>query len=288
VNTSASEPAARVAALTVYPLKSAAGIGVDTMPLDDFGAVGDRRWLLVDGEGRAITARDCHALLRITPRFATADRNGALLLDAPAHSTLTAVVPDAGALTRPVHVWNDTVQASDVGDDAADWCSSVIGRSCRLVHLDDDAIRPLQPKYAGSLPHEGRRVAFSDGAPLLVLGLPSVEALNARLLEQGDEARLSPRRFRANVWLEQCAPHAEDRWGEVQVGDVTLGMGSLCLRCVLTTVDPDTLGHGQQPLRVFAEYRRAPDGVVFGVNATHAQHGALRVGDAVVVHRWRD
>ncbi|MFN9309823.1 MOSC N-terminal beta barrel domain-containing protein, partial [Gemmatimonas sp.] len=49
----------RVAGLTVYPLKSAAGIAVEQMPLDDRGAVGDRRWLLVDGGGQAITAREC-------------------------------------------------------------------------------------------------------------------------------------------------------------------------------------------------------------------------------------
>jgi uncharacterized protein len=288
MSTSMNAADARVAGLTVYPLKSAAGIPVREMSLDDRGAVGDRRWLLVDGEGRAITARECHALLHITPRFATANRDGALLLDAPRHATLTAVVPGADALVHVVHVWDDAVTALDAGDDAADWCSDVIGRSCRLVHLDDAAARPLQPKYAGSLPYEARRVAFSDGAPLLVLGLPSVDALNARLLEQGSLTPLDARRFRANVWLQGLAAHAEDGWREVQVGEVILGMGSLCTRCVLTTVDPDTLEQGTQPLRAFGEYRRTSDGVVFGVNATHAQPGIMRVGDTVTVRTARD
>lgn len=277
----------RVAALTVYPLKSAAGIPVDSLPLDDRGAVGDRRWLLVDGEGSAITARECHPLLHITPRFATADRNGALLLDAPRHTTFTAVVPDADAVARPVFVWDDATLALDAGDDAADWCSDVIGRACRLVHLDDDASRPLQPRFAGPLPYASRRVAFTDGAPLLVLGLSSVAALNARLLEQGVSDVLDRRRFRANIWLEGLAPHEEDTWGRVQVGNVTIGMGSLCTRCVLTTVDPDSLEQGVEPLRAFSQYRRTQDGVVFGVNATHAAPGVISVGDTVEVQAGR-
>ncbi len=277
----------RVAGLTVYPLKSAAGIAVEQMPLDDRGAVGDRRWLLVDGGGQAITARECHALLHITPRFATADRHGALVLDAPRHTTFTAPVPGADAMARPVFVWDDATLALDAGDDAADWCSDVIGRACRLVHLDDEASRPLKRKYAGPLPHEARRVAFTDGAPLLVLGLPSVDALNLRLLETGSSAPLDRRRFRANVWLSHLEPHEEDHWTRVTVGDVTLGMGSLCTRCVLTTVDPDSLAQGGEPLRAFADYRRTDDGVVFGVNATHAGPGTLAVGDAVTVLETR-
>lgn len=273
----------QVAALTVYPLKSAAGIEVPALALDGRGAVGDRRWLLVDGEGQAITARECHRLLHITPRFATTDLDGALLLDAPNHPTFTAVVPNAAALERTVHVWDDATQALDAGDDAAEWCSDAIGRACRLVRLDDTAVRPLKPKYAGPLSSQGRHVAFPDGAPLLVLGLPSVDALNARLLEQGAPDPLDRRRFRANVWLRDLAPHEEDAWAQIRIGTVTLGMGTLCTRCVLTTVNPDTLEQGPEPLRTFAAYRRTSDGVVFGVNATHANPGTLTVGDAVSI-----
>lgn len=277
------DAAPRIAALTVYPLKSAAGIEVDALSLDDRGAIGDRRWLLVDGAGQAITARECHALLRIAPRFATDDRDGALLLNAPGMPTFTAVVPGADAQARVVELWGDAIPADDVGDDAADWCSTVVGRACRLVHLSDAARRPLKPKYAGPLDPAGRRVAFSDGAPLLLLGLPSVDALKARLRAQGARDLLDRRRFRANVWLEGLAPHEEDTWSRVRIGDVTLGVGSLCVRCVLTTVDPDTQTQGVEPLRSFAQYRRTDDGVVFGVNATQEAPGGLRVGDVIEV-----
>lgn len=282
-----SQTGPRVSALTVYPLKSAAGIAVDSLTLDERGAEGDRRWLLVDGEGHAITARECHALLHITPRFATADRNGALQLDAPRHPTFTAVVPGADAMARPVFIWDDATLALDAGDEAAAWCSDVIGRACRLVYLDDEAQRPLKRKYTGPVPHERRHVAFTDGAPLLVLGLASIDALNARLAEQGAVDLLDRRRFRANIWLDGVAAHDEDTWSDVQLGAVRMGMGSLCTRCVLTTVDPDTLEQGVEPLRVWASYRRTPDGVVFGVNATHVAPGVIAVGDPVRVLAFR-
>ena len=50
---SAITSTARVAALYVHPLKSAAGIRVDELALDERGAVGDRRWVLAEANASA-------------------------------------------------------------------------------------------------------------------------------------------------------------------------------------------------------------------------------------------
>ena len=280
-------PSARVAALTLYPIKSTAGMEVDAITLDDRGAIGDRRWLLVDPAGEAITARETPRLLAVKPQFATSDRNGPLALHAPALPACVVPVPDASAPQRDVVIWGDVVTALDAGDDVAAWCSDAIGRAARLVRLDDGAARPLKPKYAGPLPHANRRVAFTDGAPLMMLGLASIVHLEERLRAGGQPLHMDRRRFRANVWLEHTAPHEEDQWRRLSIGGVDLGVGSLCTRCVLTTVDPDTQARGPEPLREFAAYRRVPDGVAFGVNMTHAGVGTLHVGDAVQIHEAR-
>lgn len=280
-------PGARVAALTLYPIKSTAGIEVDAITLDDRGATGDRRWLLVDPSGEAITARETPRLLTLTPQFATGDREGALALHAPQLPGCVVPVPDASAPQRDVVIWGDVVTALDAGDDVAAWCSDAIGRAARLVRLDDGAARPLKPKYAGPLPHANRRVAFTDGAPLMMLGLASIAHLEERLRAGGQSLHMDRRRFRANIWLEHTAPHEEDQWRRITIGRVDLGVGSLCIRCVLTTVDPDTQTAGVEPLREFAAYRRVPDGVAFGVNVTHAGAGTLRVGDVVQIHETR-
>ncbi|MBL0172945.1 MAG: MOSC domain-containing protein [Gemmatimonadaceae bacterium] len=184
--------APRVTALFVHPIKSAAAIPVDALALDDRGAVGDRRWLVIDDDGVQITARETSALAMVRPYFANAavapdhrtNTDGPLLLDAPGLSRFSLRLP-ATAATRAVRVWADTVDAHDAGDAVAAWMSEAIRRRCRVVRLAEHARRPLAPKYAGTLPNEGRRVAFSDGAPLLILSQASVDALSARLVEQG-------------------------------------------------------------------------------------------------------
>ncbi len=284
---------ARVAALFVHPIKSAAVVEVDAMALDDRGAVGDRRWLVIDDTGLQITARETPRMALVRPTFVAADpscatrRNtdGALWLDAPRLTRLRLDVP-VNTATTMVQVWKDTMAAHDAGDQAAAWMSEAIQRSCRVVRLSETAQRPLAAKYAGPLSYAGRRVAFSDGAPLLVLGQGSLDALNARLLERGGEA-LPVARFRPNILFADCAPHEEDTWLSVRIGDVDVGMGSPCERCVMTTVDTHTAEKGLEPLRTLATYRRHGGHVMFGMNATHAAPGVVSVGDAVVVAALR-
>jgi uncharacterized protein len=58
------EPAGlHVTALTVYPVKSLAGIPLDEAWVETRGLHGDRRWAVVDREGVKVTAREEHALL---------------------------------------------------------------------------------------------------------------------------------------------------------------------------------------------------------------------------------
>jgi uncharacterized protein YcbX len=272
-----------VAALTIYPLKSAAGCAVETLYLDARGAMGDRRWLLVDPHGEQITARDTPALVRIVPGLPDGPGGASLTLCVPGQPGLAVRSDVVDAPARMVRVWDDEVLARDMGESAAAWCSQAIGRPCRLVHLDDASTRPLRERFAGGMSTTDRTVAFTDGAPLLVLGLASIDALNHRLVAKGETQLMDRRRFRANVWLAGLTPHEEDTWRRVQIGERTLGVGSWCARCVLTTVDPDTAEKGHEPLRTFATYRRHDGGVVFGVNCTHDAPGELRVGMPVQV-----
>ena len=276
---------AQVAALYVHPLKSAAGIRVSEITLDERGAVGDRRWLLVDENGEMITARETHRLVLIRPSFLSDDRNGGIRLTAPGLSPLDVPIEavDHSAPTHFVRVWDDDVVAHDVGEIAAAWCTAAAGRACRLMRLADEDRRPLAPRFAGSIDPQSRYVAMSDGAPLLLLGMASIDALNVRLRQGGHADVMDPRRFRANVLLADTAPHDEDTWRDIRIGAVDLSVGSACTRCVLTTVDPDSAESGHEPLRTFAQYRRADGGVIFGMNTTHRTTGVIRVGDVVQV-----
>jgi uncharacterized protein YcbX len=280
---------ARVAGLFVHPIKSAAPIPVESLALDDRGAVGDRRWLVIDDDGMQITARETAALAMVRPLFTVvgtatvAPRNadGPIWVEAPGLQRLRIHIPTTPA-KRTVQVWNDQVEAHDAGDVAAEWMSDALRRRCRLVRLSESAQRPLAAKYSGALPSAGRRVAFSDGAPLLLLGQASINALNARLTTEGAEP-MSVGRFRPNVLLANGKPHEEDTWTRVRIGNVLLGVGKPCERCVMTTIDPITGVKGVEPLRTLATYRRSNGHVMFGMNATHEKPGTIYLGDRVAL-----
>lgn len=311
---------ARVGALFLYPVKSAAGLAVTSIELDGRGPVGDRRLMVVDPAGRFITQRECHRLATMRPSFATTDRAGDLLLDAPgmprlcvaphaggeafthastrrsthdsphasahAHSHAGAAGTGGESAVRSAEIWGDIVPVDDCGDNAAEWVSDALGVRSRLVRIADSARRPLAPRFAGPLPHAARDVTLSDGAPLLLLGAASIAALNDRLAAVA-EPPMTVERFRPSVLLEGTSAHEEDTWRLVRIGDLEIGVGSQCPRCVITTIDQTSLAQGVEPLRTLAGYRRVDGGVVFGMNATHAQPGRLLVGQSVEVVQRR-
>src|SRR5699024_9701867 len=57
----------RIASLHVYPVKSTAGIGVESSEVRPEGLRDDRRWMVVDAVGHKLTARERHRLLHVHP-----------------------------------------------------------------------------------------------------------------------------------------------------------------------------------------------------------------------------
>jgi uncharacterized protein YcbX len=281
----------RVTDLFVHPLKGAAPMRVHRLVLDALGARGDRRWMLTDPSGAPLTAREAARLLTI--RATLPMREGAVVAEYPlcldADGLPRLLVPQAppDAPRWRTHLWGDDLTLLDAGNAAADWCSTAIGRNCRLTHQAPDTVRPLAPKFAGPLSATARAVALSDGAPLLLLGAASLDALNRRLTDSGTRP-MGVERFRPNVLLATHHAHEEDTWSHVRIGDLELGVGTPCPRCVVTTLDPHTLEQGVEPLRTLAAYRRGDGGgVMFGMNASHAAPGTIAVGDTVTVLAMR-
>ena len=253
--------------IRIHPLKSGAAIALDRVELDDFGLRHDRRWLAIDDDDHFLSQRATPALARVR----TALRSDRLVLDAPLMDPL--VVPP-GDLSRRVRVWNDDVDARDCGHEAARWITAALGRTARLVHLPDDAFRPVPPGYG----RQGARVAFPDAFPILLATRASLADLNARLDEP-----VPMERFRPNVVIEGAHPYAEDTWRVIRVGEVVLDVVKPCARCVVTTTDQRTGERGTEPLRTLATYRRRDGHVWFAQNAVHREPGVLRVGDPVEV-----
>jgi len=261
-----------VSQLYVYPVKSARGIAIDSAQLDGRGIHLDRRWMVVDSDARFLTQREIPRLSLIQVESLPTH----LRISAPAMPVLTVplIPPECKPLT--VIVWNDTVEALDMGAAISAWFTKFLGVTCSLVYMPEDSFRPVHSEHASP----SQQVGFVDAFPLLLISEGSLADLNSRLDEP-----LPMNRFRPNIVVAGCAPFAEDGWKEVTIGDVRTSVAKSCARCITTTVDQATGVRGKEPLATLARYRTRDNKVLFGQNLIHQSAGALHVGDAVKVIR---
>ena len=261
----------KVHSLFLYPVKSLSGIEVTRFNTDDFGPVGDRRWMIVDDERRFVTQREHPELARVGTRL----DGDQVVIDIPGEGEFGLTASDD---ELRVLVWRDWVKALAGLPEASDALSRFCGKSVRLVFMPDSSFRRVD---AGRV-DEYRRVGFADGFPFLVTNIASLAELNTRL-----DVPVEMRRFRPNIVIEGPEAWEEDHWKSLSIGMSKLSIVKPCSRCVMTTVDPST---GQkdtsvQPLRTLARYRRTEEGVIFGQNAIHESPGLIQVGDPVTVNQ---
>ncbi|MFI8479284.1 MOSC domain-containing protein [Pseudomonas sp. NPDC078700] len=264
----------RLSGLYRYPLKSGAGELLQNTQLDALGVQGDRRWMVVDTQsGRFITQRLLGQMSQIQAFWLGPDQ---LQLSAPNMADLTVAVPDTRDNLRGVHIWHDSLRVPDAGDDAAQWLSQFLGRSCRLVHVASERARQIDPVYA----EIGQKVAFPDGFPLLLIGQASLDDLSQRVGRD-----LEMLRFRPNLVVEGSEAYAEDSWKRIAIGGIEFKVAKGCSRCIMTTLDPATGERSvdREPLTTLKTYRQIEGDVFFGQNLIALSSGALELGMPVEV-----
>ena len=262
-----------------FPVKSCRGQRLETAVVERWGLAGDRRWMLVDAAGEAVTAREHRELLLVHPRLRG---DGGLEVSAPGHADL-AVPRPAGDRLADVTVFGRQPFAAALGGRSADdWFTAVLGEPVRLVFADDPDRRPANPAVAGP----GVPMAFADGYPLLLTTEASLAALN-ELVAAGDlasEGPLSMVRFRPNLVVGGGRPWVEDGWRRIRVGAAEFRLVKGCARCAIPTTHEETAVRGKEPTYTLARHRRWDGAVWFGMNLVPlAPEATLHVGDEVEV-----
>jgi uncharacterized protein YcbX len=264
----------RLVSIHVYPLKSARGVDLTKAAVEPWGLAGDRRWMLVDPEGRFISQRSEPSLARIAVHL---DASGSgLLVSTEGHPPLHVPVPDDNRLVA-VQVWRSEVKAALAGAEADAWFSAVLGRPVQLVHLDDPTRRLVDPAYG----QPGDRVSFADGYPLLITAASSLDALRGWI--DARHGLVPMNRFRPNAVVEGTEPWAEDRWRRIRIGDVVFRAAKPSSRCLVTTTDQRTGERGSEPLKALGRHRRFGTKLVFGMNLIPDAPGTIRLGDEITV-----
>lgn len=266
-----------ISALYHFPVKSLQGHKSRSLALDTYGAVNDRRWMLVDTDNQFVTQRRTRAMAQLK---ATVTATG-IQLENASGERFEVNQPGADSELRSVRVWGDDVTARDAGDAVAQWLSDQLQSPVRLVAQGEEFQRPLEA------PRQDRQVSFADAAPLLVISQASLDDLNSRLTEP-----VSMLRFRPNLVVSGCEAFAEDDWKTLivhtQDGPVTFDCTHPCARCAIPGLHPFTGRAQKEPLKTLASYRRWEDGqIYFGMNlapATADQPKAtIHLGDPVEI-----
>ncbi|WP_221794759.1 MOSC domain-containing protein [Oceanobacter mangrovi] len=253
-----------VSSLFIYPVKSCAGLAVSSLRFDQQGPLHDRRYMVVDPDGKFLTQRQLPAMAHIYPQL---DEAGELSLAAADAGVIQ--VPAGGGEWLEVNVWGDSVQAQDCGAEVASWLSDLLQRPCRLVYLTADSQRLVDQRYAEA----GELVSFADGFPVLVVSESSLQALS-------EEAGLDidVRRFRPNVVVSGSAAFAELQWHQLVAGESSLVLVKPCERCVIPTRDMVTQQRQPAVTAALKSICLHKNKLIFGVNALVREMDSLHVG----------
>jgi uncharacterized protein YcbX len=247
---------ATVARISLTPVRTFRLTHPDEVELTERGVVENRRFMLVDAEGRRLRSS---LTVWPVPVVAEWDRDGERLR---------------------VDVGGDVVEGSALGLGdalAVDYRGRALPMRVvegpwteALSKLQGSSVRIVRPEGPGLL----------QEAPVTLVSLASLERL-----EREAGRSVDARRFRMLFDLDGCGEHEEDAWSGrlVRIGAAVVRVGGGVGRCAVTTRDPDTGERDLDTLRLLRGYREPlGDGEIpFGVYAVVERPGIVRVGDEV-------
>ena len=252
---------ARVVRISTAPVKSLGLVHPDEIVLESYGVLGNRRFWLVDEDGRLFNGKLGGPMVQIRPEWDEETR------------VLALAFPDGRRVEGAVEL-GECVDALMYGHPhpsrrvVGPWeaaISEFVGRRLTLLWAETHAV------------DRGYR-----GGSVSLVSRGSLE----RLAEEGGaDEPVDGRRFRMLFEIDGVPPHAEDEWlgTQVQVGDATITLNGDVGRCVVTTQHPDHGVTDFDTLGVLARYRRdgRNEDLPFGVYGSVAVPGRVRVGDPV-------
>ena len=276
---------AKIAQLFIYPIKSCAGIELKEAVLTDTGLDLDRAWMVVDAAGEFVTQRELPRMALIQPLLTSFD----MIVKAPGAKPVKLAIDE---VEQPVtvKVWEDSVKAFDMGDEAAQWFSDFLGKTVRLVRFDPEQTRLSSMQWTKGIDAKN---GFDDAFAVLLTSVASLKVLNDKLVAAGEKA-VTMQRFRPNIVLTGIEAYDEDRLDTLHIstqdGVAQLKPVKPCARCPIPDIDPKTGKSSPVVGDMLQTYRQNPqlDGAVtFGMNAIIlAKNGeglgaVLRVGQSV-------
>ena len=251
-----------IRSIHIAPVKSLALSEVDSIHVGTRGIENDRRFLVLDSDGKVVTQRQIGKLTRVRSEYSVAS------------DELTLSFPDGRVVTgqpSPVReattmLWGRVVTGSVIDGEWSEALSSYCGADLTLVKTKDVG-------------------ACFDEYPVSVLSQASIDHLMGLT---GGTQSFRVERFRPTFLIEGCGAHEEDTWlgRGLSIGErVQVRLVSPDPRCAITTLDPETGERDFDTLRLILSYRPSPRAAYFGTYGIVEAPGTVRVGDEVAVGR---
>lgn len=255
-------------ALHTYPIKSCSGLTHHRLNLTQQGPEFDRMFMLVDDEGKFVTQRKHPVMAQIH-----VDVCGNQLHCWFKERSLVTEIDEIKYGSISAQVWKDEVETDVFSAQTNAWFSDILGKSVRLVRQTKSAQRFIDPDYDG----KQQTVSFADGFPILLTTMASLRFINQHL-----DSAIDMQRFRPNLVIDGVSePFAEDNWHVLSINGIEFELVKPCTRCVIPSIDLHSLEKQSSITKVLKQYRRTPEGIVFGQNLIHRGLGQITVGDEV-------
>jgi uncharacterized protein YcbX len=256
--------------IRIYPIKACDGADVQEARMDERGLQYDRRWMLINEQGKDLHQFDYPQLASVVVSLV----GDGLRIQAPGMSELHIPRQPQSSTSVAVQWHMGHCEALLANKQADEWFQDFLHVPCRLVFMPKDAQHPVEPGY--EVDHE--RAAFTSFHYHL-LGEGSFNDLNQRLATP-----VSLERFRPNLFITGTPPYIEDSWRTIQINQHTFHTVKPCDRCAIITVDPVRgIMTGKEPLTTLARYRTLDRKVLFGQYLLSGEQGILHVGDTIQV-----
>ncbi len=258
----------RLTKIIIYPIKSLGSVELDFALIDDFGLQYDRRWMLINREGKALTQRELPELSLLNVVL----DDDQIIVTHKVDETLQINVPltISDGEKMNVKIWEDECIALKAESSINEQFTKKLGMNVSLVYLPDANGRIVNTQYA----NKQEITSFTDGFPVLIIGEESLNLLNSKL-----EEKVTMNRFRPNLVFSGEVAHCEDEFKIFRIGNAYFKAVKPCSRCVVTNINPSTSSKGVEPLKTLNTYRNFNNKVMFGMNILVQSGKVVRVGD---------
>ena len=123
----------KLSGLNIYPVKALGGIALQNSYATDIGLAYDRRWMIVDIDGKFITQREFPILSQVSTSLSSNTLTCSFLNEVPENIQihLDTILKES----KEVQVWKSKLKAQILSPAINQWFSSILKKQCFVVYM---------------------------------------------------------------------------------------------------------------------------------------------------------